>query len=432
MDPSVKMKKSTCPAILLLMILSVISFGEEGQDILRVQARKGDTQSQFRLASEYFYGTDSRKQNIELALYWFRQAADGGLAEAQLNYAICLEQGFGCKADPKTALEYYRKASQEGLSPAIYNMALLLLYGSDKNGARERMVVPQPEEAKKLLSSLVLKNYAPAMVELAAIWMLMKPEELTPDLKKKSFELLKKAATLPDNTPKGWRLLADCYVGGIGTDLQPEKAIPLLKKAVEKKDLDSLPKLAFFYERGEFVKTDRQYAFRLYKEAAERGLAFAQFKYAEYIAEGFEEGAGFPVAMEWYGKSAQAKCPQALHKLGIIYRNGTGMKEPDPVKAATYFLEAANLGMPQAQYELANMFYIGDGIPRNERQAFLWFGKAALAGYTPAMRRVGQCYYEGCGCEKDNEKAVEWIHAAAEAGDYIARQMIEQNSRSGW
>ena len=46
-------------------------------DDLREKARAGDTESQFRLASEYFFARN-RAGNLPLAVHWFRRAAAAG------------------------------------------------------------------------------------------------------------------------------------------------------------------------------------------------------------------------------------------------------------------------------------------------------------------------------------------------------------------
>ena len=45
---------------------------------LRSQAESGNKTAQFHLANRYFYGQDNCPVNRELAVYWFRKAAENG------------------------------------------------------------------------------------------------------------------------------------------------------------------------------------------------------------------------------------------------------------------------------------------------------------------------------------------------------------------
>lgn len=417
--------------ILLSVLLCLPLFGEDAPaDPLRQKAESGDAAAQYKLGNEYFYGTETRRVNHELAAYWYLKAANNGSAAARLNYAICLEQGLGVERNPKTALMYYMFAANQGLKEAAFNLALLYLHGSGNDPAVPAAdhVKPDREKAEQYLRELTDQNFAPAMVELAAV--ILNREGVTAADRENAVALLIRAEKLPDMTGKGLRFLADCYYGGIGgLTKDPAKAVALLQRAIEKKDLDSVTKLAYFYEHGEGVSLDKQKAFELYKSAALRGQAYAQYKYAEFICENFEAGRGFNYAMEFYEKSMAQKCPQAFHRVALFAIKGIGLERPDPVRAVMLLEQAAMVGFPPSQYTLACMYAEGDGIPQDDRRAFFWFMEAAKRRHPAAMRRLAQCYYQGIGCAKDSDRAVMWLRLAAEAGDYTALQMLKNNRR---
>ncbi len=415
--------------LIQLLLCSALTGAETVSDSLRAAAEQGDSNAQYKLGNEYFYGTESRKVNYELAAYWYRKAAVGGSGAAQLNYGICLEHGFGVDRDPKNASLFYLFAANKGIPEAEYNLALLYLYGSqnDSKLPREKAVAPDRSQAEQHLKNLVEKEFAPAMVELSAV--MLNKENVTEQDRKDAVALLLRAEKLPGVTGKGLRFLADCYYGGIGgLAKDPAKTVSLLKRAIEKKDLDSVTKLAFFYEHGEGVeKQDKQKAFELYKEAALKGQAYAQYKYAEFICEDYEKGKGFEYAMEFYERSMAQECPQALHRVALFALKGLGLEKPDPVQAVTLLERAALVGYPASQYSLGCMYAEGDGIPQDDLRSFLWFAEAAKRGHAAAMRKLAICYAKGQGCTKDHEKAVLWLNYAAQAGDYLAIQMLEKN-----
>ncbi len=399
-------------AIFSITFFCIAGTGGAEEDGLRQSAESGNAEAQFALANEYFYGTETRKQNPELAAYWFLKAASAGLPAAQFNYAICLEQGYGVKKDQPLAAEYYRSAYESGNHHAGFNLAMLLLHDLD-----------QKEEARHVLKGLTEKQHASAMTELAAL--MFKTEEQD---RESAFRLLEQACSLPGATAKGFRMLADCHYGGSGTERNQALAEKYLKKAVAMNDPEAMARLAFLHEE----KAETEQAFRLYRKAAENGLAFGEYKYAEYICEGGEPGKGLDAALELYKSSAEKNCPQALTKLALFAMTGIGMDAPDKPRAAALFEKAAQTGHIPAMYNLACMYAAGDGIPQDDKRAFFWFGNAAVRGHAASMRKLGGCYYRGAGCLKDNEKASEWIKAAAEAGDFLAQEMIRQGSRSAW
>ena len=418
-----------------MLFFCVFCRAEEVADPLRSAAEKGDPTAQYKLGNEYFYGTANRKVNYELAAYWYRKAAESGNGAAQLNYAICLERGLGVDRDPKNAVFFYLSAVNRGIREAEYNLALLYLHGSGQNDPKlppEKALQPDLEKAEYHLQFLTKQNFAPAMVELSSL--MLNKKNVTEQDRKDAVALLLRAEKLPDVTGKGLRFLADCYYGGIGgLKKDPAKTVALLRRAIEKKDLDSVTKLAFFYEHGEGVKKqDKKKAFELYKEAALKGQAYAQYKYAEYICEDYEEGRGFAYAMEFYERSMAQECPQALHRVALFAIKGIGMDKSDPVRAVMLLELAAVVGYPVSQYTLGCMYAEGDGIPQDNLRSFLWFAEAAKRGHAAAMRKLAICYAKGTGCTRDHEKAVLWLKYAAQAGDYLAIQMLEKNRSNPW
>ena len=68
--------------LLLLLIAPTICHAaaeEESEfNLLREKAHAGDPAAQFKLGNLYFYGSDSVKSSPELAVYWYKKAAEQG------------------------------------------------------------------------------------------------------------------------------------------------------------------------------------------------------------------------------------------------------------------------------------------------------------------------------------------------------------------
>ncbi|MBQ7401097.1 MAG: hypothetical protein IJW07_03565, partial [Lentisphaeria bacterium] len=52
-----------------MLFFCVFCRAEEAADPLRSAAEQGDSTAQYKLGNEYFYGTETRKVNYELAAY---------------------------------------------------------------------------------------------------------------------------------------------------------------------------------------------------------------------------------------------------------------------------------------------------------------------------------------------------------------------------
>src|SRR6516225_2046206 len=78
---------------------------------------------------------------------------------------------------------------------------------------------------------------------------------------------------------------------------------------------------------------------------------------------------------------------------------------------------AAIAGEMSAQYEIAERFGDGRGVPRDERQAAYWLELAAKQGLAPAQFRLGGYYEKGIGVKKDLAAARDLYLAAATKGN---------------
>ena len=396
------------------------------EDELREKALLGDPKSEFALANEYFYGTDTRKANPVLAAHWFRKASDE-IPEAMFNYGICLERGLGMDRDPVAAAECYRKAAEKKCEPAEYNYAMVLLNGVEFRTVEESFKFKEsdipardPEKGRKMIQSLADRGYVPAQVELAAI-LIARQDNVSAKDAEKAFELVSRVVKDPDAPPRAWRVLADCYFSGFGTLPDGKKMIEALEKAVEKGNLEALSRMGYCYEFGINVKADPKKAVSCYERAAKAGLPSAMLKYGDMIAAGEVEGKGSDEALVWIERSAVEDCPEALYRLGKWYLDGIGTKK-DPELAAELFSRGAQLEHPACQYELGMLFQKKDGpIAKDDRAAFFWFNRAASKGSAPAQRQLAVCYENGTGCNIDLEKALALYREAALNGDVQAR-----------
>ena len=99
------------------------------------------------------------------------------------------------------------------------------------------------------------------------------------------------------------------------------------------------------------------------------------------------------------------------------YEDGVNAAFKGDFETALYeFTVAAEEGLDLAQYNLAILYFTGQGVEQDAAEAFRWTEAAALQGHVAAQFNLGSLYYAGDGVETDTTKAVELFEGAARAG----------------
>ena len=117
----------------------------------------------------------------------------------------------------------------------------------------------------------------------------------------------------------------------------------------------------------------------------------------------------------------------AMRNLGMMLRKGVGT-EKDPRKAEEIYLRAAEVGMPTAQADLADMYIKGELGDPDLAAALPLLARAAAANHPGAQFQLGEFYETGAPplVPQDLEKARELYAAAARSGmpEAIARSQF--------
>ncbi len=80
------------------------------------------------------------------------------------------------------------------------------------------------------------------------------------------------------------------------------------------------------------------------------------------------------------------------------------------------FSAAAESGLDVAQYNLAILYFTGQGVDQNVELAFQWTEAAAIQGHLGAQANLGSLYLDGTGVERDVDTGIAWFTAAAQGG----------------
>jgi TPR repeat protein len=126
-------------------------------------------------------------------------------------------------------------------------------------------------------------------------------------------------------------------------------------------------------------------------------------------------GPGGPFALVPSRAAAEQGNADAQANLAIMYYLGNGIPK-DEAEAARWFRRAAEQGLALAQANLGIMYQQGKGVAKDDAEAARWLRKAAEQGNADAQARLGFMYLDGEGVPKDEAEAARWIRKAAEQG----------------
>jgi TPR repeat protein len=120
----------------------------------------------------------------------------------------------------------------------------------------------------------------------------------------------------------------------------------------------------------------------------------------------------------------QQGVPRAQFLLGRMSDNGLGPIQIDPREAAKWYRRAAELGLPEAQFALANALATGRGVRQDAKASLEWLKRAAEGGHVSAALSLAALYDEGRGVDANPELATFWVQRPAEAGSPRAQYAL--------
>ena len=95
------------------------------------------------------------------------------------------------------------------------------------------------------------------------------------------------------------------------------------------------------------------------------------------------------------------------------------------------FSQAAQQGLDLAQYNLAILYFTGQGVDQDYALAFSWTEAAALQGHVNAQANLASLYLEGTGVVQDVDKAIDWFSNAGRSGHANAAITLALMYRDG-
>ncbi|MFT4940834.1 MAG: TPR repeat protein [Paraglaciecola sp.] len=132
-------------------------------------------------------------------------------------------------------------------------------------------------------------------------------------------------------------------------------------------DTDAQFKIASAYDTGVGAPRDGSAAMNWYLMAAKGGIAEAQ----NSVGSGLQAKEKYQEALVWYTKAAEQNHLVAINNLAYLFDQGLGVKQ-DRQKGFELYLKSANLGWPEAMWNIANMYGGGNIGDRDLYSACIW------------------------------------------------------------
>lgn len=327
----------------------------------------GDQASALRLAKRLVEAADvlvpnlpdpkararSRERFLVDANKILRKLEKASNTEAMFFLADCLGRGlFGNEPDNTHAFSLYQSAAKLGHAAAAYRTAVCCEIGNDEGGGTRKDPL-------------------------------------------KAIQWYKRAATLGD-PPAMYKVGMILLKGLLGQPRNPREAISWLKRAAERADAENphaLHELALLYESAEpndVIIRDEAYAFTLFKQAAELGYKFSQFRLGcayEYGLLGCQREPRLSIM--WYSRAAMQEEHQSELALSGWYLTGSeGVLQQSDTEAYLWARKAALAGLAKAEYAMGYFTEVGIGVAANIEDAKRWYWRAAAQDFPKARQRL--------------------------------------------
>jgi len=314
------------------------------------------------------------------------------------------------------------------------------LYTLGKNKEISLMEYTNIDTAEKWYRKSARQGYHKAEVALMNLY--EKNRSLIPDsltMRRLYLKIAESKESSPPEMAKAEYALGIVYEHGIGVHKDEKIAFSYFEKANEKKfDDEELStklkyRLAEKYKRGKGTAKQPDRANRMYREIAMRldhlpssMRAQTNYRLGRIHEKGKDVVKDEKIAVEFYKKSAIEPHASSLFRLGVMHLEGQGGLTKDLNFAMFYLKLAGAIDNKKILFQVALLFYFGDGIASDKTEAFNCYKRAAEMGHVDAQSWMGRRYFFGHGGEINKVEALKWLKKAASQGDFSAKQTIDE------
>jgi len=289
-----------------------------------IQAKQGGLSCKYSLGNMFLRWGDN-----ELAMHWFKAAAEYDYANACAALSRMYRNGRGVEPSIELAMKWAHRAAENGHFDMQVDIFRRYYYGDE---------LPQ--------------NY-----EQAAFW-------------------LSKAADQDSIEAQLW--LGQMHVVGDGIPQNNEQAAYWTKRAAELGSDVGQVNIGFFYAIGQGVPQCFVESAYWFRKAAEQGHPNAMTNLGWQYENGFGLPQDYDSAAYWYFKALMLDDAIAKSSFGYLLMHGYGVVQN--YEQAAFWLKTAVDYCQRAQYNLGFLYETGAGVEQCYVQAKHWYQQAANAG----------------------------------------------------
>ena len=316
----------------------------------------------------------------------FERVCAGAPYSVPLQYEVgnCYYNGIGVVEDYNIAISYFRRAAEKGHAGAQNGLGKCYFYGHG--------VAKNVSEAVRLFKLSAEKGDAGGQCSLGYCY------EAGVGVTKNITEavrLYRLAAGQDDS--RGQVCLGYCYEDGVGVTKNITEAVRLYRLAAGQDDSRGQFCLGVCYEYGTGVTKNITEAVRLYRLAAGQGDEDAQNNLGVCYFYGEGVTKNIPEAIKIWKYLATRGHAGALHNLASSYETGKGVTQ-NLVEAIKLYKLAMARGEAGSYYRLGGCYEDGRGVAKNIPEAVRLYRIAAAKGLInakAALKRLGYSETEG-------------------------------------
>lgn len=426
----------TAPIRLGVLLSAVDEKGADAEKWIRIAADAGEAIAQYKLGCLIY---DNNEDDYDQALEWFKKASDNENSSASnIAGAIYWEKAFDNTGKEK-ALGYFEKAWKQGNKNAIVHLAKCCYsledydsamkwaeIGAEGGEAQSHYILANLHKDHLCASSLGVEKaifHFEAASELghagSSYWLAEYYQGKHSGSKDKDKASHYLSQAVKQGHPAAQYDMAMYGFEHFGQE-GFQSSLKLLMSAAEKNHPEACWLLGTYYLNGEGVKKDYSKALHYFKIAGDQNIPMAQLDMAMMIIRGQGTEANAEIGMNLLESLAADEQTfdivrrKAKYHLARIYRMGHSV-EVNLDRAISLFAESAEMGEPDAMYEIAVHYARGDGLNQDYDMCKYWLEKAVENGCEKACHLLGIMHENGIGMEADPASALIFYKGAADA-----------------
>ncbi|TAL59685.1 MAG: endopeptidase IV [Legionella sp.] len=388
---------------------------------LYFKALLGDAQSQFEIGQMFQYGLGVGR-NDQSAIIFYQNAAQQQHLGAEYNLGLLAIQRPQAETDYQQGVNWLTDSAFKGNKRSQYVLAKLLSQGKKGPDGKD-YIVANPEQAQSMLYLAAANNYGPAEYELAENLARSFNSGLSVQVKKQKLALIRQLYTGAAHKGVLQALLPLAFFNAMDADPQKQKAaFAVAEEQAQTGDEKAALLLGLLYDRGIGTAVDPEKAIQWYKQSGQNPVS--QFILGTYTTEGKGVSEDKEKGMDLLNQAAAAHFGYADFNLAVL-------KKQSGSDFLTNLVSAYSLGNSHAGIVLADYYLSHDNDAQKMEDAKQIYVGLAEKGDQYAQLKLAYMLDNGLGAPQDLVGAQRWYIASAEQGNALGQFLLAQFYQAG-